>query len=98
MRLDVVPILLRVPRRDIAYVKFVIESYEGVGVTRTVDPAAGGVGALVAPAFPAAARGIGAPRAAEGACEEVALPAGPDLDWLGPEPPDPEALHSEETP
>ena len=38
---DVIPILLRVPRRDIAYVKFVIESYEGVAVTRTVDPAAG---------------------------------------------------------
>jgi hypothetical protein len=98
MRLDVVPILLRVPRRDIAYVKFVIESYEGVAVTRTVDPAAGVVVALVAPDFLADAQRIVAALAAEGACEEVALPAGPDLDWLGPEPPDPEALHSEETP
>jgi hypothetical protein len=98
MRLDVVPIRLRVPRRDIAYVKFVIESYEGVAVTRTVDPAAGMVVALVAPDFLADAQRIVAALAAEGACEEVALPAGPDVDWLGPEPTEPETLHSEENP
>src|SRR5262249_35807184 len=34
---DVVPILLRVPRAEVAYVKFVFESYEGVAVCRTLD-------------------------------------------------------------
>ena len=34
---DVVPICLRVPRREIAYVKFIFESYEGVATVRTLD-------------------------------------------------------------
>ena len=29
MAADIVPIVLRVPRREVAYVKFVFESYEG---------------------------------------------------------------------
>jgi Domain of unknown function (DUF4911) len=95
---DVVPILLRVPRRDIAYVKFVIESYEGVAVTRTVDPAAGLVVVLVAPDFLLAAQRLLAALGAEGACEEVDSPPGPALDWLGPEPGDPEPQSAEEAP
>ncbi|MFZ0134727.1 MAG: DUF4911 domain-containing protein [Desulfobacterales bacterium] len=31
----------RVDRREIAYIKFVIESYEGVGMLSTIDPRAG---------------------------------------------------------
>lgn len=95
---DVIPILLRVPRRDIAYVKFVIESYEGVAVTRTVDPAAGVVVALVAPDFLADARRLVTALAAEGACEEIESPAGLEVDWLGPEPRDPESQPAEEAP
>ncbi|MBI1818359.1 MAG: DUF4911 domain-containing protein [Deltaproteobacteria bacterium] len=34
---DVVPIFLRVARRDIAFIKFVFESYEDVAIVRTVD-------------------------------------------------------------
>src|SRR5206468_7051516 len=34
---DVVPIYLSLPPREIAYVKFVFESYEGVAVVRTLD-------------------------------------------------------------
>jgi hypothetical protein len=83
---DVVPILLRVPRHEIAYVKFVIESYEGVAVTRTIDPRAAVVVALVAPDFLADARRIVSALAAEGACEEMAVAAAPVPDWLGPEP------------
>jgi hypothetical protein len=98
MQPDVIPIQLRVSRRDIAYVKFVIESYEGVAVTRTVDPAAGLVVALVAPDFLADARRIVAALEAEGACEEIALPAGRDVDWLGPEPGNRETLPSTEVP
>ena len=98
MHRDVIPILLRVARRDIAYVKFVIESYEGVAVTRTVDPAAGVVVVLVAPDFLADARRIVAALAAEGACEEIDPPAGPEVDWLGPEPHDPDPQPPEEAP
>src|SRR5262245_116888 len=98
MHPDVVPILLRVPRRDIAYVKFVIESYEGVAVTRTVDPAAGLVVVLVAPDFLSVAERILTALAAEGACETVEHRAGSDVDWLGPEPREPETQHSEEAP
>ena len=35
---DVVAIFLRVARKDIAYIKFIIESYEGIGVVRTLNP------------------------------------------------------------
>jgi hypothetical protein len=98
MQPDVVPILLRVSRRDIAYVKFVIESYEGVAVTRTVDPAAGLVVVLVAPDFLAVAERILAALAAEAACETVEPTTGIDFDWLGPEPRDPEPHNSEEAP
>jgi hypothetical protein len=86
MSTDVVPIVLRVRRRDIAYVKFVIESYEGVAVTRTLDPAAADVVVLVAPDFLADARRIVAALAAEGACHEIPAPADAAVDWLGPDP------------
>jgi hypothetical protein len=83
---DVVPIVLRVPRRDIAYVKFVIESYEGVAVTRTLDPVAADVVVLAAPDFLDDARRIVAALAAEGACRELPDASGAVADWLGPEP------------
>lgn len=96
MSTTIVPILLRVPRHDIAYVKFVIESYEGVAVTRTLDPGAGVVVAMVAPDFLADARRIVASLAAEGACEEIEAQAGSDVDWLGPD--DAETPRFEEAP
>jgi hypothetical protein len=98
MPLDVVPIRLRVPRHEIAYVKFVIESYEGVAVTRTVDPRAAVVVALVAPDFLVDARRIVSALAAEGACEEIATPAVPGSDWLGPEPGEPAPSSGDEMP
>ena len=36
-RTDVVEIYLELPPADIAFVKFILESYEGVGVMRTID-------------------------------------------------------------
>ncbi|HLK11208.1 MAG TPA: DUF4911 domain-containing protein [Candidatus Binatia bacterium] len=83
---DVVPILLRVPRREIAYVKFVFESYEGVAVVRTLDPREARLVVLAAPDFADQARAIVGALGAEGVCAEVALPEGPAPDWLGPEP------------
>jgi hypothetical protein len=85
---DVVPIRLRVARHDIAYVKFVIESYEGVAVTRTLDPDRGEIVVLAAADFLPDVRRIIATLAAEGACVESTAPGDEAVDWLGPEPED----------
>lgn len=86
MQPDIIPIQLRVSRRDIAYVKFIIESYEGVAVTRTLDPTAATIVALVAPDFLADARRIVAALEAEGACREIESTGAAGVEWLGPEP------------
>jgi len=31
-------VVLRLARKDIAYVKFILEGYDGLGVMRTLDP------------------------------------------------------------
>lgn len=82
---DVVPIYLSLPPREIAYVKFVFESYEGVGVVRTLDRRAATLVVLVAPDFLPDARAAIDALVAEGACHEVGPPAGFDGDWLGPD-------------
>jgi len=83
---DIIPIALRVPRREIAYVKFVIESYEGVAVTRTLDRHTAVVVVLAAPDLVTDARRIIRALEAEGACQEVEWPAGTDIDVLGSDP------------
>lgn len=85
MPADVVPIRLRVRRRDIAYVKFVIESYEGVAVTRTLDPVRGEIVVLAAPDFVGDARRALAALEAEGACTVIETAEYETVDWLGPE-------------
>ncbi len=82
---DVEPIFLAVPREEIAYVKFVLESYEGVAVTRTLDRRAALVAILVAPDFLPTARAIVAALADEIPCREVARPPGCD-DLLADDP------------
>ena len=47
--MDTVQWYFRVNRKDIAYMKFVLESYEGLGVFRTVDPRSGIVEVMVPP-------------------------------------------------
>jgi hypothetical protein len=47
--MDTVQWYFRVNRKDIAYMKFVLESYEGLGVFRTVDPGSGIVEVMVPP-------------------------------------------------
>ena len=80
VRADVVPIVLAVPRAEIAYVKFVFESYEGVAVTRTLDRHAARIVVLVAPDFLPAARAVVAALVAELGCRELpAPPPGADL-------------------
>ena len=82
---DVVPICLRVPRREIAYVKFVFESYEGVATVRTLDRHRATLVVLTTRDFERVARAVVASLAAEGVCEESAPPADFDGDWLGPD-------------
>ena len=35
--MDLIEIYLRIQREDVALLKFVIESYEGIGIVRTID-------------------------------------------------------------
>ena len=57
-RSDVVEVYLRLPPEEIAFVKFIFESYEGVAVVRTIDPAQAVIVLLVAGDFAAVAREI----------------------------------------
>jgi hypothetical protein len=81
--LDVVPIWLRLPRREIAYVKFIFESYEGVAVCRTIDPNAAVVTVLTVPDFRAQAEAIIDALEAEGACTRMDPLPGYEFDLLG---------------
>jgi uncharacterized protein DUF4911 len=83
---DVIPIYLRLPAREIAYVKFVVESYEGIGIVRTLDRRAATLVILAVPDFEADARALVRALATEAECVETAPPADWDGDWLGFEP------------
>ena len=82
---DVVPIYLALPPREIAYVKFVFESYEGVALVRTLDRHAAILVVLAVPDFEAQARVVIDALVAEGVCRETGPPADFDGDWLGPD-------------
>lgn len=82
---DIVPIFLRVPRREIAYVKFIFESYEEIGICRTLDPYAATLVLLAVPDFVAQAHRIVASLQAEGVCDPIGPPPGFDGDVLGPD-------------
>ena len=45
--MDTIPLLIQIPPREIAYLTFVLESYEGVAAIRTVDPREGIVELMV---------------------------------------------------
>ena len=47
--MDTVQWYFKINRRDIAYMKFILESYEGLGVLRTIDPRSGIVEVMVPP-------------------------------------------------
>ena len=82
---DVVPIYLRLPPREIAYVKFVFESYEGIAVVRTIDRRAATLVVLAVPDFEPQVRAVVRALAVEAECEETGPPPGWDGDPLGPE-------------
>jgi len=76
------PIYLRVAPVDIALVKFLIESYEGVAIVRTVDRHAAIIVALVSRDFLAVARAILADLHTRIAIEEIPPPPEAGEDWL----------------
>ncbi len=76
------PIFLRVLPADIAFIKFIFESYEGVAVVRTVDPHDGVIVVLVSTDFIDVARGILDALREQVACEEIGPPGSARDDWL----------------
>ena len=80
--MDVNEIYLRVSRRDIAYIKFIVESYELLGIIRTVDPGTAVIVLLVLEDSLPLAREVLAALADEVAIEEIPRPAGLGDDWL----------------
>jgi hypothetical protein len=49
--MDTISLLIQIPPREIAYLNFVFESYEGVATVRTVDPRKGIVELMVPPHY-----------------------------------------------
>jgi hypothetical protein len=47
--MDTTPLLLQIPPEEIAFLSFILESYEGVAIASTVDPLQGLVELMVAP-------------------------------------------------
>ena len=76
------PIFLRVAPVDIALVKFVFESYEGVGIVRTLDRHAALIVALISRDFLADAWGIVADLQTRIDCAVVEAPPDAGEDWL----------------
>jgi uncharacterized protein DUF4911 len=76
------PIFLRVAPGDIALVKFLFESYEGVAIVRTVDRRAAVIVALVSRDFLAVARAILADLRMRIALDEIPAPPDAGEDWL----------------
>jgi hypothetical protein len=85
---DVAEIFLQVRRADIAYIKFLVESYEGIGIVRTLDRHAAVIVVLAAPDFAATVRDIVAAIGQEIPCVEIPRPAVAATDWLLREPED----------
>ena len=76
------PIFLHVDPADIALIKFVFESYEGVAVVRTLDRHDAIIVALVSVDFLDVARAIVASLHEQVSFEEVPEPQDSGDDWL----------------
>jgi hypothetical protein len=79
---ELVEFYVRIRPEDIAYVKFIFESYETVGFLRTVDPKAAVLMILIVPDFLAEGRGILEGLAKEVELERIPRPADLGDDWL----------------
>jgi hypothetical protein len=79
---DVNEIYLEVQPRDIAYIKFIIESYEILGVIRTVDRAKAIIVVLAVPDTMDLTQGVLAALAREIPIREIPRPEEIGDDWL----------------
>lgn len=79
---DLHEIYLAIRPEDIAYVKFIFESYEGVGIIRTVDRKRAVIVLLVVEDFLNVARSILTSLQGEVALSEIARPEEIGEDWL----------------
>ncbi|HWP59870.1 MAG TPA: DUF4911 domain-containing protein [Candidatus Acidoferrales bacterium] len=75
-------IYLELSPEDIAYVKFVVESYEGVGIVRTVDRKKAVIVLLATESFLPTARQLADALKKEVPLSEVPRPADLPDDWL----------------
>ena len=73
-RPEIVEIYLELPPGDIAYLKFILESYEGVGVMRTIDRTKAVVVLMIAADFLDDARALLASLRAEVPWREIPRP------------------------
>ncbi len=80
--MDLREIYLHVRPEDIAYVKFIFESYEGVGIIRTVDRKKATIVVLVVEDFLETARSILTSLKNEVPLTEIPRPADIGEDWL----------------
>ena len=82
MTSDLELIFLRVARPDVALIKFLFESYEGVAVVRTLDRHAAVIVVMVSRDFIDVARGILDSIRQSVTVEEIPPPESLDEDWL----------------
>lgn len=80
--MDLTEIFLEVSPKDIAYIKFIFESYEGVGIVRTVDQKKAIIDILVVDDFQETARSIVLSLSHEVKMKEVPRPRDIGEDWL----------------
>ena len=79
---DVIEIYLEVQPKDIAYIKFIIESYEILGIMRTVDPAEAIIVVLAVPDTMDLTREVLAALGREISIKEIPRPEEIGEDWL----------------
>ena len=80
--MDLHEIFLEILPKDIAYLKFIIESYEGIGIVRTVDQKRAIVDLLVVEDSLQFARSILASLQQEVSLTEISRPPDIGEDWL----------------
>lgn len=79
---ELIEVYVRLRPADIAYLKFIFESYETVGFLRTIDPRAAVLVVLLVPDFAEVGLAILDSVAREIELERVAKPADLGDDWL----------------
>jgi hypothetical protein len=80
--MDLQEIYLETPPEHIAYIKFIFESYEEVGIIRTVDRKKATIVLLATPDFARVAREILLSLKQEVPLQEISRPADISADWL----------------